>query len=122
MIVVAILAIAIALGYPSYREQVMKARRAEGMGELLELADRMERLYSNTGSYESASLGTADTDVYRATTEKGNYTLGITTANTTVFTITAAPNGKQADDKCGTFTLTSNGQKSAGGGADCWKI
>ena len=40
MIVVAILAIAIALGYPSYREQVMKARRAEGMGELLELADR----------------------------------------------------------------------------------
>ena len=43
MIVVAILGIITAIGYPSYLDYVKKTRRAEGMGELLELADRMER-------------------------------------------------------------------------------
>ena len=33
MIVVAVLAIIIAIGYPAYRDQVMKARRTEAMGE-----------------------------------------------------------------------------------------
>ena len=122
MIVVAILAIVVAIGYPAYRDQVMKGRRAEGMGELLELADRLERYYSGNGTYNGATLGPDADDVYELTTEKGNYTLGITTATTTLFTITAAPNGPQGDDKCGTFTLTSTGQKSATGGGDCWKI
>jgi type IV pilus assembly protein PilE len=122
MIVVAILAIIIAIGYPAYRDQVMKSRRAEGMGELLELADRMERFYSGNGTYNGASLGPDVDDVYETTTEKGNYTLGITSATTTLFTITATPNGPQANDKCGTFTLTSSGTKSASGGNDCWKI
>ena len=122
MSVVAILAIIIAIGYPAYRDQVMKSRRAEGMGELLELADRMERFYSGNGTYNGASLGPDVDDVYETTTEKGNYTLGITSATTTLFTITATPNGPQANDKCGTFTLTSSGTKSASGGNDCWKI
>ena len=41
IIVVAILGIIAAIGYPSYLEHVKKTRRAECMGELLELADRM---------------------------------------------------------------------------------
>jgi type IV pilus assembly protein PilE len=122
MIVVALLAILIAIGYPSYRDQVMKSRRAEGMGELLELADRMERYYSGNGTYNGATLGPDDDDVYETATEKGNYTLGITSATTTLFTITATPVAPQDKDKCGTFTLTSSGQKSASGGNDCWKI
>ena len=122
MIVVGILAITIAIGYPAYRDQVMKSRRAEGMGELLEPADRMERFYSGNGTYNGATLGPDADDVYETTTEKGNYTLGITSATTVLFTITATPNGPQGNDKCGTFTLTSNGQKSASGGNDCWKI
>jgi type IV pilus assembly protein PilE len=43
MIVLAVLSIIVAIGYPSYQEHVKKSRRAEGMGQLLELADRMER-------------------------------------------------------------------------------
>jgi type IV pilus assembly protein PilE len=122
MIVVALLAILVAIGYPSYRDQVMKTRRAEGMGELLALADRMERYYSGNGTYNGATLGPDADDVYETSTEKGNYTLGITSATTTLFTITATPVAPQDKDKCGTFTLTSSGQKSASGGNDCWKI
>ncbi len=122
MIVVAILAIVIAIGYPAYRDQVMKSRRAEGMGELLELADRLERFYSGNGTYNGATLGPDADDVYETTTEKGNYTLNIPTATSTLFTITATPNPPQDKDKCGTFTLTSSGTKSASGGNECWKI
>lgn len=125
MIVIAILAITIAIGYPAYRDQVMKSRRAEGMGQLLELADRMERFYANqvpTATYNGASLGAGDGDVYQEYTEKGNYQLVIDSATTTLFQISADPVGPQDDDKCGKFTLTSTGQKSAEGGNECWKI
>ena len=121
MIVMSIIAIIVAIGYPAYRDQVMKSRRAEGMGELLELADRMERFYAGNGTYNGATLGPDADDVYETATEKGHYNLAITSATTTVFTITATPVGPQANDKCGTFTLSSTGQKSAGRN-DCWKI
>ena len=127
MIVVAILAIVAAIGYPSYLEQVKKSRRAEGMGHLLELADRMERFYSDKGTYAGATLGTTSGNVFVATTEGGHYTLSIGAQDNVAFTISAAPTskGKQNKDKCGTFTMTSLGVKSVSGGSlskdDCWK-
>ena len=122
MIILCIIAIIFMFAYPSYSGHTMKSRRAEGMGELIELADRMERYYSLNNTYNGSTLGPDAGHVYETTTEKGNYTLEITSATTTLFTITATPNGPQANDKCGTLTLTSRGQKSASGGNDCWKI
>jgi type IV pilus assembly protein PilE len=126
MIVVAIVGIVAAFAYPSYREQVIKSRRAEGMGELLELADRMERFFSDRGTYVGATLGNAATDIYPATTEKGHYALAIPTQTAIAFSVTAAPLGQQlADDtKCGTFSITSLGVKGITGTAsleNCWK-
>jgi type IV pilus assembly protein PilE len=123
MIVVAILAIVVAVGYPSYMEHVKKSRRAEGMGQLLELADRMERAYSDQGFYPPKG---SVSDVYTATTDGGFYTLSIVTANNVSFTVSAAPTslGGQNDDKCKTFTLTSLGLKSITGSvptSHCWK-
>ena len=43
LIVVAILAILAVYGYSSYRDTVLKAHRAEGIGELLSIADTLER-------------------------------------------------------------------------------
>ena len=122
MIVVAVLAVIVAIGYPSYQEHIKKSRRAEGMGQLLELADRMERAYSDSGTYP-----TDISEVYVATTDGGFYTLSIVTANNISFTVSAAPTslGGQDDDKCHTFTLTSLGEKSVSGGSlgndKCWK-
>ena len=134
MIVVAIVAIIVAVGYPSYREQVMKSRRTEAMGELLELADRLERYYADQGTYcadspacTGATLGPADTDIYPGSTQKGNYTLNITAQDDVSFTLQATPvAGKsQSKDKCQAFTLTSLGDKGISGGSlsaeDCWK-
>ena len=123
MIVLAVLAIVVAVGYPSYMDQVKKSRRAEGMGQLLELADRMERAYSDQGTYPAKG---SVSDVYVATTDNGFYTLSIVTANNVSFTVSAAPtsHGGQNTDKCKTFTLTSLGQKSVTDSAlndYCWK-
>jgi type IV pilus assembly protein PilE len=122
MIVIAILSIIVAVGYPSYMEHVKKSRRAEGMGQLLELADRMERAYSDRGTYP-----TNISEVYVATTDNGLYTLSIVTANNVSFTVSATPTSVkgQNTDKCHTFTMTSLGDKSVSGGSlgtgDCWK-
>ena len=59
MIVVGLIGFIAAIGYPSYRDQVIKSRRSDGMAALLELADRMERHYSDVGKYTKAD----DTDI-----------------------------------------------------------
>jgi type IV pilus assembly protein PilE len=124
MVVVGILGIIVAFGYPSYRDQVMKSRRAEGMGALLELADRLERYYSDKGTY----AGVTAKDVFRDTTEKGNYKLTIdpdpTKTNNVQFVVYATPQNSQTKDKCGKFTLTSQGTKTVSGplsSDECWK-
>ena len=125
MIVLAILSIIIAFAYPSYRGHVIKAHRAEGMGELLDLADRLERFYSDQSTYAGATLGSATTDLRPVATENSMYNLAITLQNAISFTVTATPQGTQTDDtKCGTFTLTSLGGKSTSGtlpDKKCWK-
>jgi type IV pilus assembly protein PilE len=125
MIVVALIGIIIAFGYPSYRDQVMKSRRADGMAALLELADRMERHYSDVGTYMKAD-GTdiAVIDVFPSFSSD-YYTLSIDSQDNISFTVSAARKGSQLNDKCGKFTLTSQGVKSVSGGSlskeDCWK-
>ncbi len=125
MIVVAILAIVVTWGYSSYRDTVLKSRRAEGLGELLILADEMERFYSSQGTYIGATLGTSANSVHALNSESGYYGFTITAQTAVQFTIAAAPQGGQADDtKCGTFTFTSLGVKSSSGSLPnnkCWQ-
>ena len=123
MIVVAILAILATWGYSSYRDTVLKSHRAEGIGELLTIADKLERFYSSQGTYVGATVGSASNAVHPSSSDNGYYSFSITSADTIQFTITAAPQGGQTDDtKCGTFTLTSLGTRSASGtdAAKCW--
>jgi type IV pilus assembly protein PilE len=117
MIVIAVLALLVGIGYPSYQDQVRKSRRAEGMGELLELAERMERFYTDRETYAGATLGTAATNIYPTTTDGGYYTLSIVSQDAVAYTVSAAPTtkAKQNKDKCGTFTITSLGVKTVSG-------
>jgi len=91
------------------------------MGQLLELADRMERFYTDRGRYPGQV-----TEVRTATTASGFYTLSIMSADNISFRISATPTrrGGQDTDKCGAFILTSLGEKSVSGGLsnnDCWR-
>ena len=111
MIVVAVMAILAAIVMPSYQSAVYKGRRADGTTALLDLANRLQRYYSENNTYASATIaaGNSTTDVLAsATSPQGHYTLSFAAKAANTYTIQAAPIGAQAGDaKCGTLTLTS---------------
>jgi type IV pilus assembly protein PilE len=134
MVVVAIIGILAAIAYPSYTDSVRKSRRADVEGALLAFANAMERHFTETNSYLGAAgtiLVPADIGVPRIYTAPANtrtfYTLTLIAPTTaTTYTLSAAPIGAQATDKCGTLTLTNTGLKDMVGESagvvltDCW--
>jgi type IV pilus assembly protein PilE len=116
MIVVTIIAILAAVGYPSYTKYVLRGKRTEGRTALLDAAARLERYYSDNNQY--AALATAN---ITTPTETGKYNLGIVLANTNQnYTLTATPTF--TDDDCEELTITNAGVKGSGtGNADCWR-
>jgi type IV pilus assembly protein PilE len=135
MITVAIVGILAAIAYPSYQEQVRSSRRAECGGALLGLANAMERHFTTNNSYLGAGTTAGNTGaptIYNTQCPidggTATYNLTINAVTQTTYTLNAAPigGGPQANDKCGTFTLTSIGAKNITGQHsgitpnDCW--
>ena len=132
MVTVAIVGILASIAYPSYQSSVMKSRRADTEGVLLGLANAMERNFTTTNSYCDAggtggasSCGTATNDtgtpsIYSIPTATATYyTITISAATASSYTLSAAPTGAQANDSCGTLTLTQTGVKSPTS-SGCW--
>lgn len=133
MIVVVIVGIIASIAYPSYQQQVQKTRRADCSGALTGLGNAMERYFTVNSSYLGAAAAGANTGapaVYPASCPidggDATYNLTIQAATASTYTIRATPIGLQADDKCGTLTLTNTGLKGVTGQAsgvtwqDCW--
>lgn len=128
--VVLILGILAALVIPSYQDSVRKARRADGQAVMLELAQWMERFYTENGRYDQDRDGNAvgtivPVSLLSAPKESGvtyyNFTLGNLAQLT--YTITATPATAQVDDKCANLTLTESGVKGTSSGLavnTCW--
>jgi type IV pilus assembly protein PilE len=125
MIVVAVVAILSAIAYPSYAEYVRRGHRADARAGLLQAQQWLERAATATGVYPTA-LPTALT--WSTDTNK-RYSIGFKgTATTTAYTLIATRKspGPQAADKCGDFTLSSTGVRSADNAtesnvlANCW--
>jgi len=119
MIVVAIIGILAAVGYPAYTGYVTKANRADAIGGLLTLAGRMEEYYANNDTYAGATVAA----LYGGTTTKeGLYTLTMTPAPTAfAYTLVATP--VKTDAECAALTLNQLGQKGSTGTAvtaECW--
>lgn len=127
MITLLIVAIVLTFAANSYRGYILEARRAEGMGELLQLADRLERWYSDRQTYAGAAVGDGSdpSHIYPASSENNLYAFTINSADAVTYSISSAPTStkSQDDDDCGTFTITSLGAKSVSGSttAKCWK-
>jgi len=122
MIVVAIIGIIAAIAYPSYLEQLRDTRRADCSGALVSLGNAMERHYSVNGSYLAAAAGGADTGApaifaVACPVDGGTATYNITiqAATASTYALNAAPIGVQADDKCGTLSMTNTGVKGVTG-------
>ena len=123
MIVVAMVAILASVAYPSYLGQVAKGRRADGKQALLELAQKMERFYSERGTYVGATLGAGG--LYPTLSAGGYYTLAIASQTLDGFAASATPRGVQVGDGCSTLGYNQLGDRTVGAGAalsvaQCW--
>lgn len=133
LIVVAIIAIVSAFGYPSYMRYVVNTKRTAGTSALLQVADRQQHFFMDNKSYadDLTDLGfAADPWVITEegmTTAAGNgdavYSLSLSGVAATTYTITAAPLHAQLDrdGECGSLTLNQAGVRgNSGGGSNCW--
>jgi len=130
MIVVAIIAILAAIAVPWWGRYTYRARRADAQELLVHVAQAEERFYTDFNHYPltATSLGYAtDTPL----SENGYYQLSIELPSATStgqgYIAKATPQGVQADDKCGTLSIDSTGQKSpdptntsANSNGRCW--
>lgn len=137
MIVVAIMAILVTIAYPSYKQHMMKARRADAEGALLGFANAMERYFTEKGTYTGAAAGGASTGAPASTVYPSQapldsstkyYNLTINAATATTYTLRATPIAGSAQDgdgflqvdQTGTRAWDKNNDGSIGATEDTW--
>jgi len=117
MIVIAIVAILVALAYPSWSDSIKKARRADGIESLQSLRIKQKQWRANHVSYS-----TTLSNVSGSTSTEGYYTISfVGTPNATTFVAKATPTGTQSTDSCGTYAINQDGPLYTGyADARCW--
>ncbi len=132
MVVFLILAILATLQYPSYKESIRKAKRAEGRAALADAMQQQERHYSQHSTYAAFSATvpsgfkwySGDTPKASSYELRGEACKDDSLKNCIVIKAvpgTAKVNGNFQDDLCGELSLASNGVNGASGtGNDCW--
>jgi len=140
MITVVIIGILAAIAYPSYTQYIKQSRRSDAFTALTQLANNLEKFYSQCSAYTTDITTTGGVSCTTPTSGPGTlglgsnqspngyYTLSIATG-TPPYTITATanPGGVQNQDTdCRTLTLDSTGAKTSknSGGTvttTCWK-
>lgn len=139
MVVLAVSAIALTLAYSSYTESVRKSNRGDAQGALTGLASAMQRYYTEqtpstfVGAAASGPPGPPASSIFPAQSPldgaRKHYDLRIQSADADGYVLHAIPisGGVQSEDKCGTLTLASTGQRGINGGEfgvtwqDCWR-
>jgi type IV pilus assembly protein PilE len=124
MIAVAVVGLLSALAYPSYQAQVAKGRRADAKQALLEMSQKMERFYTERGTYVGATLGA--TGLYPNVSTGGYYSLAITAQTLDGFSVKATPRGNQVGDACASFLYNQLGEQTVSSDASlsalkCWQ-
>jgi type IV pilus assembly protein PilE len=133
MITVVIVGILAAIAYPTYMDQMRKARRADAEAALLELSQFMERYYTQNLSYVDgkglppslpfACLPTKSPQAQCGNPKTTRYYDLTSNATATTFTLiaTPVPGSSQVKDECGILTLDNTGVKCIGDGTTCSK-
>jgi type IV pilus assembly protein PilE len=138
MIVVAVIAILASIAYPSYRDSILKGRRASARAALAELLQQQERYMTQQNTYLSFTNATGTTVPATASTtfkvysgdSGGNpdYWLSATTCTVGAITdcvvVVATP--VQSDPEVDVLSISSTGAKACTGTASstnpklCW--
>src|SRR5690606_19636280 len=115
---VTILGLIAAIAIPSYRATVLKSRRADAQVALNDLAQRLERCYTQFGAYDAGDCAIAAPYA----SPEGHYSVSLV-RDASTYALTATPTGGQtADARCTQLSLNELGQRSATGThpAECW--
>ena len=94
MIVVAVIGILSAVAYPSYQKYVQQARRADAQVALMELAQFMERHYTQKGGYlESGQSGGSPNLPFTSSPKSGEaaYNLSLAAIKGQSYSLQAVP-------------------------------
>lgn len=119
LIALACAALLASLAWPSYQDLVLRSQRAQARAALLQAAHWMERAASANGSYPLAS----DVPASVLQIEGQRYKMSVV-SSTQSYTLSAAPQGTQVVDVCGTFTVNHLGVRGVQGASQtavqCW--
>jgi type IV pilus assembly protein PilE len=130
LIVLVLVGILTAFAYPSYKDHVRRAHRAQARARLMEAAQFMQRFYAVNDRFDlQAGVVGVDATVtlpanLRATTVPATYLISLQSVARGEFVLAATPVGVMAGDPCGTLTLNQAGEQSASGSwgaAACWR-
>jgi type IV pilus assembly protein PilE len=119
MIVVAIIGILAAVGYPSYQSSVMKSQRADAIDALLVETGRIEEYYLINDTYNNTATPFAVAN--GGVSQEGFYTITVSGVTNFAYLLTATRT-PATDPDCLTLTLDQLGVKAATGAspASCW--
>ena len=123
MIVVVIISLIAAVGYPSYIQHTTKSRRAAAESFMLSVANKQEQYILDARTYADTlaklNLTTLPAEV------SPHYSIALSNVTNTTYTITATPiNGQLiSDTRCASLGLDQTGNKTVTGTnsvASCW--
>lgn len=129
---VVIISILAMIAYPTYQGQVAKARRAQMQGELVRLAQFLERIYTESGCYNPNDAGRCGANPVAPplSTSSRYYTVAFTANQPTAgtFTIQATPINGSSQASDGLMRIDhldrrywdKNNDGSIGAGEDTW--
>ncbi len=143
LIVILIIGILAGFGYPAYQRHVTETRRSDAYSALSQLANDLEKFYSECGTYPTSASpsnivgaarsctvpagGTLGRAANGDLTQNGYYRLTIdqVPANGQSYRLNATPLGIQLqnDTDCAVLRMTNTGATSASGSntARCWR-
>jgi type IV pilus assembly protein PilE len=110
LLVALLLALLAALALPSYQAQLRRGLRAEADVGLLQASHWLEQFASAAGHYPTQAAALPErlrgvpSGAYRIEYEPAH-------ADGSGYTLTALPQGAQAADRCGAFTLDHSGRR-----------